>query len=115
MGALLATVQLGSAFRAVAAEIGAGRKLRRAVEAARRCDCLHEAWQSGTSDVNGWTRARLSGPFVAVTLGFEIRAIGVHIAPLFVLAIAIHGEIDLLLEAVLARVFLLARSVYPGS
>ena len=54
-----------------------------------------EAWQPGTSDINGGTRTRLSGSFVAVTLGFEIRAIGIHIAPLFVLAIAIHGEIEL--------------------
>ena len=95
MGALLAAVQRGAAFRAVTAEIGAGGKLRRAVEAARRGDCLHEAWQPGTSDVNGWTGARLSGPFVAVSLGFEIRAIGIHIATLFVLAFAIHGEIEL--------------------
>ena len=95
MGALLAAVQRGAAFRAVAAEIGAGGKLGGAVVATRGRDCLHEAWQPGTSDVNGWTRARLSGPFVAVSLRFETRAIGVHIAPLFVLAIAIHGEIEL--------------------
>ena len=94
VGALLAAVQRSAAFRAVAGEIGAGGKLRRAVEAARRRDCLHQAWQPGTSDVNGWTWALLSGPFVAVTLGFEIRALGIHIAPLFVLAIAIHGEIE---------------------
>jgi len=94
VGALLAAVQRGTAFRAVAAEIGAGGKWRRAVETTRRGDCLYEARQPRTSYINGWTRARLSGPFVAVSLGFGIRALGIHIAPLFVLAIAIHGEIE---------------------
>jgi hypothetical protein len=94
VGALLAAVQSGSAFRAVAAEIGSAGKLRGAVIAPGRGNGLNQPREPRTGHIDGWARPRLPGPIIAVSLGFEIRALGVHIAPLFVLAIAIHGEVE---------------------
>jgi hypothetical protein len=36
----------------------------------------------------------LPGPVVAISLGSVVRAVGVLVAPLFISAITIHGEVE---------------------
>jgi len=96
--ALLATVQWRSAFRAIPGEVGTVGKHGRATEATRRGDGLHEAWKPWAGYIDGGTQA-LPGPVVAIALGPVVRAVCVHVAPLFILAITVHGELWLLLEA----------------
>jgi len=71
-----------------------------AVEASGRGHRLDEAGEPGAGYIDGRTRALwLPGPLVAISFGTRFRTVGVHVAPLTVLAITIHGELSLLLEA----------------
>jgi len=98
VGTLLATVQSGSAFRAVPAIGGSVRKLRRAVVASGSGNGLHQAGKARAGYIEGRTRTRLPGAFASVSIGSGFRAVGVLVASLSVLAITIHGELGLLLE-----------------
>ena len=99
VGTLLATVQGGSAFRAVAAVGGSVGKLRGAVVTSGGGNGLHQARQARAGYIEGRTRAGLAGPVASVSIGSWVRAVGVLIASLSVLAITIHGKLGLLLES----------------
>jgi len=92
--ALLAAVQRGAAFRAVAAVIGSVGKLRGAVVATGGGHGLDQAGKPRAGYIDGRTGARLPGPVVAISLGSVVRAVGVLVAPLFISAITIHGEVE---------------------
>ena len=113
MRALLAAVQVGAALGAVAVEVDSIGQLSGAVEASGRSDRLDEAGEPGAGYIDGRTRALwVPGPLVAVSFGTRFRTVGVHVAPLTVLAITIHGELSLLLEA--ACLSELSYAISPG-
>jgi len=87
-GALLAAMQFGIAFRAIAGEIGVGGERRRAVEAARRSHVLNQTGKPRAGYIQGRTRAVGFGPVIAKTA----VTVGIHIPVLFILAIAVHRE-----------------------
>ena len=93
MGALLAAMQWGVAFRTVAVPIDPVRQLRGTTEAASGGHCLYQARQARTGYVERRFRARGPGPLVAAAALSEIRAVRVHVAWLSVLSIAVHGEL----------------------
>jgi hypothetical protein len=98
VGTLLTTVQSGSAFRAVPAVGGSVGKLRSAVVTSRGGNGLHQAWQARAGYIEGRTQPGLPGPIASVSIRSGVRAVGVLVASLSILAITIHGELGLLLE-----------------
>jgi hypothetical protein len=113
VGALLAAVQRRAAFWAVSGEIGSVGKVRGAVVAPRRSHGLDQAWKARAGYIDGRTGARLSGPVVAVSLGSVVWAVGVLVAPLCILAITIHGVVELC-SLRRWRECLLTKLVHPG-
>src|SRR5271157_2615852 len=89
VGTLLATVQLGVAFGAVASEVDVWRKGCRAIETSGGGDMLDQARQAGAGDVDGRTRPERFGPVGTEASGIAVR---IHVPWLSVLAIAVHGE-----------------------
>lgn len=95
MRALLTAMQSGVALRAVAGEIDAVGEKRGAVVASGRGNGLHQAGKARAGHIDWRTRTLwLSGPIVAVTFGTRFRTVGVLVAPLTVLAITVHGEVE---------------------
>jgi hypothetical protein len=114
VGALLAAMQRHTALRTIAIEIGSRGELSGAIEASCRGNSLNQARKPRAGHINGWARALLSGSFVAIALGFKIRTLGVHVPPLFVPAITIHGEVSYSLKLFWAW-FSYATLMHPGS
>jgi len=85
--ALFAAVKLGIALGTVPAEVDAIRQRRRATVASRRRYRLHQARQARASDVDGWAWPGLLRP--VVTARFRVP-VGIHVARLSVLSVAIH-------------------------
>src|ERR1700704_6338068 len=86
-------MQRSSAFGTVASECGSVGKLCGAVIAPGRCYGLDKPRKSRACYINGWTRSWLSGPVIPVSLEPGVRAFGVHIPPLFIPTITVHGEL----------------------
>ena len=93
MGALLAAVQRRPAFRAVTGEVGALRKQGGAAKTTGRGDGLNQPRKARSGYIDWRTRSLWPDPVVAISLGPVVRAFGVHVAPLLVPTISIHGEV----------------------
>ena len=85
------------AFGTRPAEIDIVRQRRRATVATRRGHCLHQPRQARAGYVNRWAGSGLFRPVVAAAFEFPV---GIHVARLSVLSVAIHEASTYSLETI---------------